>query len=136
MPLASKESHFHISIQVGYSLVLKKIEYTLTNVCPGMVRTAQLDFAFRSHWSFTPFRPLFDLFVQATTVSAEESAEWTLFALLDANAEGKGFYRRWNHGQELNAGDASSPERKLLREKLFMHSVLEMHAEELLITSD
>ncbi|KAE9405027.1 hypothetical protein BT96DRAFT_988860 [Gymnopus androsaceus JB14] len=122
--------------QVDCSLVLKKLEYTLTNVCPGMVRTAQLDFAFRSHWLFTPFRPLFDLFVHATTVSAEESAEWTLFALFDASAEGKGFYRRWNHGQELNAGDASSPERKSLREKLFMHSVLEMHAEELSITSD
>ncbi len=103
---------------------------------PGNVRTAQLDFGFRKHWLFAPFRPFFNALVNATSVSAEECAEWTLFALLDAAPEGKGFYSRSNHGEDYAREFVDTEAQKSLREKLFVHSVTETKAEELEISSD
>ncbi|KAF9073113.1 hypothetical protein BDP27DRAFT_1260731 [Rhodocollybia butyracea] len=108
---------------------------SFTNLYPGVVRTAQLDWAFQKHWLFTPFRPFFDFFMKLTSMSVEDSGEWVLFSLLDAKAEGKGFYRRGEHGEEYNPGEFDSHARKVVREQLFDHSILETRAEELVDSS-
>ncbi|KAF9073066.1 hypothetical protein BDP27DRAFT_1319339 [Rhodocollybia butyracea] len=102
---------------------------SFTNLYPGVVRTAQWDWVFQGHWLFTPFRQFLDLFLNS--MSVEDSAEWVLFSLLDAKPEGKGFYRRGEHGEEYNPGEFDSHARKVVREQLFDHSILETRAEEL-----
>lgn len=88
-----------------------------THMFPGLVRT---ELTKPAHWALEPLWPVMRTIMYPFSISAEDSAEYVLHALLDGE---KGFFRRGPQGQLLKnegKGYFSTEEAKT---KLWDHTV-------------